>query len=422
MSSTHCTNADDCTLATPVRNRYFNGKLLDARHLEMEQAYGRRQRRLINRLALGSGVLCGLQVAPTNDGSGVAVGPGVALDACGREIVVPTMSPAVSPRQPTDDCGRPSGARITGAGAVLLVLVPHDCEDEPVPVHAGGCCGAEDVACSVVRECYALVVRPDQPLDTVPSCKLPGLFGAGSTPQSVHEALAERISQPPADAGGADTGVVLARIELPATEGDALTAAMIDTTVRPLVASNALLLELLLCLDKEAEAAPPSLTTIEQLSWTHDGQVKLDDFTDPSQGLTLTFSAPLDPNAVPSPRPGWMVVSVEYPVGNSKLKNPLVSSATIQVQRLEGSVKLSADALSITFNPSPQFAETYFDSRKALGAPADSPPLCRVSVLCDMLLDANGKAVDGDFLGGTLPSGNSVAGGRFESWFQLVES
>ena len=53
-------SADLGHLVTPCRNNYFYGKLLDEFHLEMEQSYFNRHRWLLNRLSLGSGVLCGL--------------------------------------------------------------------------------------------------------------------------------------------------------------------------------------------------------------------------------------------------------------------------------------------------------------------------------------------------------------------------
>ena len=49
-------------LETPERNRYFYGKLLDEASLRMEQSYFNQKRWMMNRLGLGSGVLCGLQV------------------------------------------------------------------------------------------------------------------------------------------------------------------------------------------------------------------------------------------------------------------------------------------------------------------------------------------------------------------------
>src|SRR5688500_4793888 len=82
-------------LRVPVRNRYFYGKLLDVMHLEMEQTYFNSKRALINRLVIGPGVVCGLDVELSDDGKSVVVLPGVAIDRCGREIVVTKPSQPV---------------------------------------------------------------------------------------------------------------------------------------------------------------------------------------------------------------------------------------------------------------------------------------------------------------------------------------
>src|SRR5688572_33500882 len=96
-------------LTTPSRNRYYYGKMLDSYHLELEQRYGNSKRWLINRLSLGQGVLCGLEVTASASGHEVSVSPGVAIDGYGREIIVPETSRAIDVRQPTDDCGQPDG-------------------------------------------------------------------------------------------------------------------------------------------------------------------------------------------------------------------------------------------------------------------------------------------------------------------------
>lgn len=44
-----------------------------------------------------------------------------------------------------------------------------------------------------------------------------------------------------------------------------------------------------------------------------------------------------------------------------------------------------------------------------------------VTLLCDFVLDEHGKPVDGNHLGGRLPSGNGAPGGAFESWFRIPE-
>jgi hypothetical protein len=70
------------------RNRYFYGKLLTVRDFEVEQSYFRGKNALINRLIHGGGIVCGLEVTVSDDGKTVYISPGVAIDCCGREIVV----------------------------------------------------------------------------------------------------------------------------------------------------------------------------------------------------------------------------------------------------------------------------------------------------------------------------------------------
>jgi hypothetical protein len=74
-------------MTDPVRRvNYFHGQLLTPEDLQAEQDYHREMRYLHNRL-LGHGVVHGLDVT-VGDGSTVVVGPGLAIDPSGREIVV----------------------------------------------------------------------------------------------------------------------------------------------------------------------------------------------------------------------------------------------------------------------------------------------------------------------------------------------
>ena len=79
-----------CDLDRFCRNHYFTGKLLTARDLLVEQRYLRDKLRLHHRVLHGWGVACGLRVVPHPHCPDlrVIVEPGVAIDACGHEIVV----------------------------------------------------------------------------------------------------------------------------------------------------------------------------------------------------------------------------------------------------------------------------------------------------------------------------------------------
>jgi hypothetical protein len=67
------------------RNRYFRDKRLTVADFELEQGYLIERRRLINRAMLGWGVVEGFAIDPR--AAGVAIGPGMALDRRGRELV-----------------------------------------------------------------------------------------------------------------------------------------------------------------------------------------------------------------------------------------------------------------------------------------------------------------------------------------------
>lgn len=76
------------------RNRYFYGKLMTVRDFELEQEYFNGKRYLLNRLIHGKGLLCGFSNLElfTEGSDEVKIrfrDGGIALDALGREIVVP---------------------------------------------------------------------------------------------------------------------------------------------------------------------------------------------------------------------------------------------------------------------------------------------------------------------------------------------
>ena len=240
-------------LVTPARNNYFYGKLMDELHFKMEQTYFNRKRWLLNRLSLGYGVLCGLNVEAK--GTNVVIQPGVAIDGLGREIIVPSAF-EVDPRQLTDDCCRPTGAKATGS--VLICLAYKECESEMVPVLVGDCETKHDCAPSTICERYCVIVQPWSDAFTLPSCPVEGglRFNNGKLEPASYQTLMALVSGP-CDSKAARICVPLARVDLPRDAG----AIAVHQETRPLVYSNALLFELLLCLWAKVEeccgTAPP---------------------------------------------------------------------------------------------------------------------------------------------------------------------
>jgi hypothetical protein len=211
MSNTENTCAEG--LGAPARPNYFYGKLLDEQHFKMEQSYFNNKRWLLNRLLFGSGVVCGLGLSePDGDGM-VWLQPGVAIDGCGREIVVPEAVP-LDPSRLTDDQGNETG-ETAGEGQVEICLLYAEELVDPVPVLVPDCETPGDCAHSTIREGYRVVVRPIAPEeeeegeDATDQGAIPWTDNA-----ELQALLCERISEacPQADAGAC---LPLARVDLP---------------------------------------------------------------------------------------------------------------------------------------------------------------------------------------------------------------
>jgi hypothetical protein len=113
------------------RTHFFAGQLLTAADLEREQTYLREKRFLHNRRLHGFGVVDGLAVVPAPDGAyAVVVEPGLALDGCGREIVV------------AEPCRVSLVGLGPGGGTVVLTFAEYETERR------------------TIRETYQLEVRP----------------------------------------------------------------------------------------------------------------------------------------------------------------------------------------------------------------------------------------------------------------------
>src|SRR5438034_4005737 len=150
-------------LHPPRRNRYYYGKLLDVLHLLMEQQYGVSAHAQLNRLNLGPGVLCGLDVTTIerDDERGLRVGAGFALDGWGRRIIVPDDVDLL-PLELSDECGAPLWPQPEELpGELVLSLCYRECETDFAPslVVDPVCDGNERCEAGTFLESYALRLR-----------------------------------------------------------------------------------------------------------------------------------------------------------------------------------------------------------------------------------------------------------------------
>jgi len=252
--------AHDHELTSFSHPRYFYGQRLDVRHFEGEQDYFKRKLWLLNRLVHGYGVVCGLDVQPSDDRKGVVVMPGVALDRQGHEIVVPCRSEPVAipvnesrpyeprPYEPKDS-EPPKYKETEGAERygyqeespddyVQILLCFHTCDADPEPVLAGGCDSPSPCAAGSTRERYRITVRegkaPPIRFDNAPDLLVGNRVD--------YAAIARWVSQPCASSG--EPCIPLANVKRPRA-GESIDGADIDISIRPVVFTLDLLFQLI---------------------------------------------------------------------------------------------------------------------------------------------------------------------------------
>lgn len=312
-------------LQAPRRNHFFYGKRMDVQHFQMEQDYGKHKQWLLNRLSLGMGVLCGLKVSV--DGERLCVDPGVAIDGLGREIVVPVRACIDPTAEHTGCCERtpsPRPAQEDNQGddqgddrlrdVFTLWLCYRECFTDEQPVLVTDCDTRSHCAPGTVVETFCLKVTPglpplhgdprwclrwaqgdepppdpqpdpthDRPHDRPPITHLDtqrqALTRLGLKPRDIEAAMKSRrhalceLLDGDCDAAEGDACVPLAIGLL----RDRRIAAVESCLVRPRVYSNAVLLDLILCLAervdeccKRHEPPPPppqQLMRVESVSF-----------------------------------------------------------------------------------------------------------------------------------------------------------
>lgn len=114
------------------RLNYYNGKRLVAADLKLEQEYHIRVRRWLNKSLYSAGIARGLEVREEKGKPAVVVGPGLALDADGREII---LLDEVRLEVRGGTSGNPCGGK-PGNGSYLTIAYDEEVAEE----ESDGCC------------------------------------------------------------------------------------------------------------------------------------------------------------------------------------------------------------------------------------------------------------------------------------------
>jgi hypothetical protein len=340
-----------------------------------------------------------------------------------------------------------------------VCLAYHECLAEEVPVLVTDCDSADGKAPSVIRESFYVLVKKGPPPSDVPN---PAICAALSEqiPEEKRKNICEALSSRSCSAGDTCACVVLASISW---EGDKISVS--ECNARSLVYSNAELFEMLMCLSS-GERPSDGLTKITAINWKHDDKMTWKEF-EALEAFEISFSDEVTTKPVHDQ--GWLLVSAEFSC-DSKIVNYDVMSNIFASFYKEGSIsdrntfiflammfgwihnymwlnswmddstyvkRCDINSKDIIFSGTSirwkhlsliNFLKLNIHLLNTIFSIVNFKVLIRVIVKCDFLTDKNGRCVDGNHLGGLLSAGNlnyktgdGVAGGEFESWFELTE-
>lgn len=393
MSCDEDNESGACQDLMTERIRYFTGRHMTARDFRDGDAYHRSYRHLHNRILHGWGIACGLDVRlhprPECRPDRVVIGCGMALDCCGREIVVRRDVVAApmpwAERPKTADNVTPDPAYV-----LLLCLQYTETPTEKVPVlYSRKACSDPTMEDGRIREgyrlCWRWVRRED--LGTY-GWHTPDTCAPADDPPPYPRPGPEHPAEPPHEEPGCcldpecplDHCVPLAVIVAPRRE-EMDDQEDIDTSGR-----------------RSIVQAREHLTHVCWTSWTHGGVVRSRDL----DTLKVRFDRPLAVESPSATDPG--------PRG--------INERTFVVQWGEQDEDLDF----VEYRRPPYLTS---DHRTAVYEIHDSPRkleghVIHVTLRCDFIVDGYGNPVDGDHLRGRLPTGNGLPGGTFESWFTVV--
>lgn len=438
-----------CGALVSERNRYFTGKYMAARDFQADQDYFLSHHRLHNRLFHGWGIVCGLEVIPHGDPScrdrWVILCPGIAIDCCGRELVIEKKTPIQiwEPPTPTDEekGGDAQTAALahpragyaapgsnngengdTGGGdddenggengeeSPCYLLYIHYAEEkvEYVPaLYAEGECDPNRQEANRIREQTGIGVAPCDEIENSG-----WRTQSGDTEICCRDDCADPVPGP--------VGVCL---EPECPDHHMVPLALIWP--RPTSDNEYLIDEAAIDTGGQRHLPLPAdyLTHIVGINWPHGGEMELEHLAAPveeegmGRRLEIRFDRKLFvPDAPDTEQPVVSGTRQMVPPGTG------VSAYTFVVEY--GGVQQDIEYLPYDGEHPPGVEDDcvavftidpdYVNRRSNIGG-----NMVYVTLKCNFILDCHKNPVDGDHLGGRLPSGNGTPGGVFESWFYV---
>lgn len=411
-------NGSPCDIPPFCRNNYFTGKLLTQRDFTAEQQYTIDKLRLHHVALHGWGVVCGLKVTPHPEHPDVklVVKPGLAIDGCGRQIMVPeaverelpTLAP--SPGRLAVPSTRQDRRRAdSGEKAIDLYIYLRyaEREEEPTPApFSEGIGGGNVKKPNRICESYEIEVAIDKP-DCFERIK-PEMDAGDKDYPGIYEGLLERSTDP---SNIECIPLALIRGFIP---GRALGPESIDNdTCRRWLLSTTSLHQLVPNILERM--AGRKLTRIAEIGWTHCKRYSGHEFRESfigeegsSPGFEITFDGPVRSDGI---NESFQAIAVHYLKG---------SGGGGQAEVVPAKVRLSDDQTKAHLHIDGEYAENWLNRPQF-----DLYLLLR----CNLVLDLRGLPVDGELLAkldsdgeyvpAAFPTGDGLPGGLFETWIHV---
>src|SRR5215212_273408 len=439
-----------CSTPQFERNSYFYGKQFTVRDLLQEQSYFNDKRYLINRMVLGWGVVCGLDVSWDPKSRKVRVKQGLALDCCGREILVCEDKSLSFNKEDDDYClqhdQRPEGK-------FVLCLEYDECHSEPIDLPPAGCDEKSKREYNRIRESYKLRLKPwDEACPREPSKETDcpdrykhdaGAAGPYPPPHckrpDVHHFLCDKLKSCP-ECESCDC-VIIATIEFPPKPGGGYQDQkqggyqnphpgggypnpqpgggypdpIVDPcTNRKFVYNNTLLYDLIKCYHGE-------LPHIVDFSWRKYAypkrEITFDAFLQMiREGVTVYFDDEIEEASL---NPHTFIIAYLYrETGTGTYIRKQIPVEAIDSDKV-------GDCYRATLHARPDWikdeletpnSELRADTRYEAGVDVE------IILRGSRIWNKHKKGLDGEYLADRLPTGNGTQGGDFFDWFRVVPS
>jgi hypothetical protein len=408
MKEEHKKRCGVCEIPYFERNNYFYGKMMTVRDFFAEQRYFNEKRWLINRMILGWGVVCGLEVRPKDNAvDEVVVTPGLAIDCCGREILV-CCDQVVKLQPEVSECQEAKPAE--GAEKKFYLCIEyHHCKTEQVLLPPLACDQREKGEFNRIRDSFIITVKtPDEikpPKFCLERCPL-----IDDKQAPLHDYLCQKLKEGCPECPEKSC-LILAEVTVtPSKDPSEPPSVTIDPcSKRRLVHGNQVLYDLIRCFHD-------NLPHVTKINWQGNGAIiTFEDFITGiyDEGVKVWFDQEMDGKTINGNTFQVMVKMEDAETGNSRyVMIPGEVSYTY-----DESTKASVATFKIN---SKWVIDVYFGYSSVRDKGGEFLVVLKGDFIMTVGDDCNpARALDGNFIGGTPPSGNGSPGGDFISWFSV---